>query len=128
MKGFVLACVLTTFMAPAAATVIGHMAAPPSLTIDRLGALPPAQRNAWADYIARSTAAMARDKAALAAERQGLAAIPAAPPEGKIKTMPLDREPAWYAGDAARAIADNIVSFQTPTGGWGKNQDRKSVV
>ncbi len=126
MKRFVLACILATSMAPAAATVIGHMAPPPSLTVDRLAGLPPAQRNAWADYIARSTAAMARDKAALAAERQGLATIPAPPPEGKIKTMPLDRDPAWYAGDAARAIADNIVSFQTPTGGWGKNQDRST--
>lgn len=38
--------------------------------------------------------------------------------------MPLDRAPAWYATAEARHIADNIVSFQTPAGGWGKNMAR----
>ncbi|MGP7796700.1 pectate lyase [Sphingomonas sp. CLY1604] len=126
MRSLVLACLMTVSAVPAVAAVIGHMAPPPSLTVERLGALPPTARRAWADYIARSTAAMARDKAALAAERQGLATIPAPPPEGKTATMPLDRDAAWYAGDAGRRIADNIVSYQTPTGGWGKNQDRSA--
>jgi len=30
---------------------------------------------------------------------------------------------AWYASADARHIADVIVSFQTPAGGWGKNMD-----
>jgi PelA/Pel-15E family pectate lyase len=38
--------------------------------------------------------------------------------------MPLKRPAAWYASLEARRIADNIVSFQTPAGGWGKNADR----
>lgn len=38
--------------------------------------------------------------------------------------MPLDRPAAWYASDEALRVADNIVSFQTPAGGWGKNQPR----
>jgi len=124
MRIVILTCLAVTATAPAIAGVIGRMTPPPSLTVDRLSVMPPADRAAWQAYIARSSTAMARDKAALAAERRGLAAIPAPPPEGKTGTMPLDRDPAWYAGDAARAIADNIVSFQTPTGGWGKNQDR----
>jgi PelA/Pel-15E family pectate lyase len=37
------------------------------------------------------------------------------------RSIPLDREPSWYASDEARHIADVIVSFQTPAGGWGKN-------
>jgi PelA/Pel-15E family pectate lyase len=37
--------------------------------------------------------------------------------------MPLDKPPEWYAGADARREADVIVSFQTPAGGWGKNQD-----
>ena len=126
MRTLFLACLATTIATPVAAVVIGHMTPPPSLTPARLAGLAPAAKSAWTAYIARSDAAMARDKAALAAERQGLATIPAPPPEGKTATMPLDRDPAWYAGDAARAIADNIVSFQTPTGGWGKNQDRSA--
>lgn len=36
----------------------------------------------------------------------------------------LPRQPAgWYAGDEARAIAANIVQYQTPSGGWPKNID-----
>ncbi len=111
--------------APAAAAVIGHMTTPPALTLDRLSVLPAPSRAAWQAYIARSATAMARDKAALAAERAGLATVPAPPPEAKTAHgIPLDRDAAWYATDEARVIADNIVSFQTPAGGWGKNQDR----
>ncbi|MET0373488.1 MAG: hypothetical protein ABW128_04425, partial [Rhizorhabdus sp.] len=65
--------------APVAAAVVGQMTPPPSLTVQRLAVLPAAARPAWQAYIARSTAAMARDKAALAAERRGLATIPAPP-------------------------------------------------
>ena len=39
-------------------------------------------------------------------------------------TMPLDKPAAWYGGEAARAVVANILSFQTPAGGWGKNQPR----
>ncbi len=124
MRTLILACLVATAATPLAAAVIGHMTPPPSLTVDRLAGLAPAARTAWTAYIARSTAAMAQDKAALAAERRGLATVPPPPPEGRTDTMPLDRDPAWYAGAEARGIADNIVSFQTPTGGWGKNQDR----
>jgi len=67
---------------------------------------------------------MADDKAALAAERQGLATIPDSPPQARRAVMSLDRDAAWYGSADARRIADNIVSFQTPAGGWGKNQDR----
>ena len=38
--------------------------------------------------------------------------------------MPLDKPAAWYAGDEALIVARNILSFQTPAGGWGKNQPR----
>lgn len=110
---------------PLAAAVIGHMTPPPSLTVEALSTLPAAQRQAWTAYLARSTKAMAQDKATLAAEQARVGTVPPPPPESKRHdTMPLDRDAAWYAGDAARAVADNIVSFQTPAGGWGKNQDR----
>jgi len=126
MRMWILACLVSTAAAPLAAAVIGHMTPPPSLTVDRLAELATAKRILWKSYMARSTMAMARDKAALATERRGLAAVPPPPPEGKGITMPLDRDPAWYAGAEARGVADNIVSFQTPTGGWGKNQDRNA--
>ena len=121
-----LACLMAATAVPVAAVVIGHMTPPASLTVERLSGLPLATQTVWAAYIERSSAAMARDRSMLAKERQGLAEVPAPPPEGKTATMPLDRDAAWYSSTSAGAIADNIVSFQTPTGGWGKNQDRSA--
>ncbi|TFI57594.1 pectate lyase [Sphingomonas parva] len=67
---------------------------------------------------------MAADKAALAAERRTAPRGPWPDRGGGGNAMPLDRADAWYAGPEARRVADNIVSFQTPAGGWGKNQNR----
>ncbi|KQV47096.1 hypothetical protein ASC95_25485 [Pelomonas sp. Root1217] len=75
--------------------------------------------------MARSDAQGTADRAALAAERKGLTAWPAPPEGGHAEgSMPLDKPAAWYAGDAALLVARNILSFQTPAGGWGKNQPR----
>ncbi|KQQ32522.1 pectate lyase [Duganella sp. Leaf126] len=70
---------------------------------------------------------MAADKAALAAEREGTeagtvagAAAQPAPGNG----MPLKNAADWYGSADALRIADNIVSYQTPAGGWGKNVNR----
>src|SRR5689334_14283457 len=108
---------------PHAATV-GHMAPPEPLTATRIGTLPAAEQPAWQAYLLPSQFAMAADKAALALERAGQAG-PAQVPEqapsahGGEAAMPLDRAPAWYASPDARHIADHILSFQTPAGGWG---------
>ena len=42
--------------------------------------------------------------------------------------MPLDKAAAWYAAGDARHVADVIVSFQTPAGGWSKNQPRDGAL
>jgi PelA/Pel-15E family pectate lyase len=108
------------------AAVIGHMAPPPPVTEARIAALPAAQQAPWRAYLAHSRALAAGDKAALAAER-GAGPAPADPPEGRNggSGMPLDRAAAWYGTPEARHVADEIVSFQTPAGGWGKNVDRR---
>jgi PelA/Pel-15E family pectate lyase len=79
-------------------------------------------------YLARSQALRTADQAALAAERKTYPATnpPAGPSGGG--GMPLDRPAAWYASAEARHIAANIISFQTPAGGWGKNMDRSGPV
>ncbi|MDH4743432.1 pectate lyase [Sphingomonas sp. CBMAI 2297] len=124
------AAAVMTPVAYAGVEVIGHMSPAEPVTDARISALPGAERAAWTAYLARSHALMAADKAALAAERQGLAEIPPAPPSGKSggSGMPADRAAAFYATPEARRVADNIVSFQTPAGGWGKNVDRDGPV
>ncbi|WP_235425507.1 pectate lyase [Croceibacterium mercuriale] len=125
----VIALLLAAAPMPLAAEVVGTMQPAEPLTPGRVAQLPAAEQAAWLDYLARSDAAMVRDKAVLEAERAALAGqpVPAPPPDGSTAgTLPLDRDAAWYAGPEARALADNIVSFQTPAGGWGKNQNRSA--
>lgn len=51
------------------------------------------------------------------------------PPLGpSARSMPLDRNAEWYGSVEARHIADVIVSFQTPAGGWGKNMNMAGQV
>jgi PelA/Pel-15E family pectate lyase len=111
------------------AAVVGVSVAAPSLTMQRINALPSSQRGAWAKYFARSVRQQQADRAALAAERRGLSAIPTLPPEGGFAgSMPMDRDAAWYRSAEARHIGDVIVSFQTPAGGWSKNMSMAGAV
>ena len=121
---FATAAILLCAGVSASAEVIGTMTPAEPISEARIAALPTAQRGPWIEYWRRSLERAAADKAALAAERDGLALIPAGPPPGGTASMPLNRNDAWYASAEARRVADNIVSFQTPAGGWDKNQDR----
>jgi PelA/Pel-15E family pectate lyase len=106
------------------AAVIGHNIPAPEMSRERLAELPAAQRPAWQAYLDRSDRRMTLDRATLARELQAGDTVPPPPIAGK-PNAPLDREPAWYASAEAAAIADTILSFQTPSGGWSKNQDRR---
>jgi PelA/Pel-15E family pectate lyase len=122
----ILMAALLALALPATAAVIGTMTPAQPVTPTRIAALPADQQTAWRDYLARSQAAMAADKAALAAERNGGPGPVSAVPHLKGESgMPLDRPAAWYASPDATTVAENIVSFQTPSGGWGKNVDRR---
>jgi PelA/Pel-15E family pectate lyase len=35
----------------------------------------------------------------------------------------LNRDAAWYASDPARAVADSVIQYQSPQGGWPKATD-----
>ncbi len=108
---------------PAFSAVVGTNTPAPEVSLARLAELPPAQRAAWAQYIARSDKQRQFDRDTLAAELKPGETAPPPPTAGSGK-MPLNRDAAWYGSPEARAIADTIVSFQTPSGGWSKNQDR----
>ncbi len=90
----------------------------------RLASLPAAQRAQWMAYLARSRALASADKAALEAERAEAAGMPARTHAASDGGMPLRRQAAWYGTPEALRVADTVLSFQTPAGGWGKNADR----
>ncbi|MHA6723929.1 pectate lyase [Sphingomonas sp. RS2018] len=125
----VAAATIAVAMTPVIARVVAMNQPALAVTAERIAALPAKDRAVWTAYLARSQAQMRADKAALAAERTPGLPIPPQPATGNGElTMPLTREPAWYAGAEARHVADVILSFQTPAGGWGKNQPRDGAV
>ncbi len=115
-----LACLIA---APAYANVVGTTVPDKPLTAERVTGHPD-----WQAYLARSQATMAADKAALSAEQPAATYTPVIESSAGLKTMPLDREAAWYATPQARHVADVIVSFQTPAGGWSKNSARDGAL
>lgn len=109
---------------PLHATVIGVSKPAESITQARIDTLPAAERAAWSAYLERSNEQQQRDRAALAAERAHLATIPPLPKESSsARSIPRDRDAAFYRSPEARHIADTILSFQLPNGGWSKNLD-----
>lgn len=116
------ACVAT----PSLAKIIGASVAARPITADRITQLPAKDKAAWTAYLKRSQAQRAADKSALKAELAPGVTPPALPEETHASgnSMPLDKPAEWYASVEARHAADVIVSFQTPAGGWGKNQNR----
>ena len=125
IKAVLLALSLAAAPASLAAATIGTQTPAAPLTQAHIEAnASAAERAAWLEYLRKSEALMAADKASFAKEREGLATIPAPARAGNPNSMPLDRAPAWYKSDEAKAIAANILSYQTPAGGWSKNQNR----
>ncbi len=113
--------VLPIFLcAPVYGAVIGVSKPAESITAERIARLPAKDRAAWVAYLKRSEEQMRVDRAALAAELKPGVTAPPQPKEGRA-AMPLKREAGWYGSAEARHIADVIVSFQTPAGGWSKN-------
>jgi PelA/Pel-15E family pectate lyase len=121
--GFSALVLLFTTVA-ASAGVIGKIERYPGLKAAAVDVLPEEQRVRWQAYLALSASTHKKDVDTLERERHGLAQFPDAPADSfHDHSMPLDRPAEWYGSAEARHIADVIVSFQTPAGGWGKNQD-----
>jgi PelA/Pel-15E family pectate lyase len=122
---YLLAILILTSAAPAPASVIGTNPPAESITKERIAQLPSVEQHAWQVYLDRSWRQRQADKDFLSAEmkRSGLSKFQAPPESPAARSIPLNHEPSWYASNEARHIADVIVSFQTPAGGWGKNID-----
>lgn len=107
-------------------TVIGLSKPAPSLTADRINSiLPAAERQPWLDYLRRSTAQLHFDQDEPFIERGHLTGpIPPMPREqAGNRSMPLNRDNSFYASPEALHVAETILSFQIPNGGWSKNLD-----
>ena len=111
-----------------AANVIGMNVIAPSLTTERIEKLAPRkERAAWLAYLKRSEEQMKTDRATLAAELKPGETAPPQPAEGRGGFggagggISLRHDDAYFATAPVRHIADVVVSFQTPGGGWSKN-------
>lgn len=107
------------------AAIVGSNSPALPLSLQRINSLPEAEQGSWRDYLEHSTRQARADREYFWAEmkRHGVTET-LSPPAGRgARGMPLDRPKDWYQSQEALRIADIIVSFQTPAGGWSKNLD-----
>jgi PelA/Pel-15E family pectate lyase len=91
------------------------------LSLGRIAALPEPARTEWLQYVELSRTNAEQDRAAMDAElraagRQTWTRAPA----GRGFAVTDEMTDAWFHGDSARRLADVLVSYQTPSGGWSK--------
>ena len=105
------------------AAIIGTNPPAQSLTAARIALLPAAQQPAWNSYLSRSDRQLHTDQVFLRNEmrKHGLKESTLPPSGRSTSSMPLGKPVAWYGEAEGQRIADIIVSFQTPAGGWSKN-------
>ena len=91
----------------------------------RLAALPDSARAAWTRYIDTSRRMRQRDQDSMSAELRaiGRERMVAAPDVRENWRMTGAMTEAWFATDSARRLAEAILSYQTPSGGWSKHMD-----
>jgi len=98
---------------------------PPALPLstERISSLPAKQQPVWKKYLEHSVKQLRADRAFFFNEVKSLGIKEfAEPPKGNSKDrLPLNKPASWYSEPEALRIADIIVSFQTPAGGWSKN-------
>jgi PelA/Pel-15E family pectate lyase len=96
----------------------------PLLAPDRIAALAPGARLQWSRYVETSRRLGARDRAQMESELRatGMSAMKPAPYLKAFKIAP-EMNDTWFHGEDARRAASNMVTFQTPSGGWSKRVD-----
>jgi PelA/Pel-15E family pectate lyase len=107
------------------AAIIGTNSPAQPLTKERIDGLPASVRSRWKQYLERSNRQLQADQAFLRAEmrKRGLKQSLIPPAGRSTRSIPLNKPAAWYGETDGRRIADIVVSFQTPAGGWSKNMD-----
>jgi PelA/Pel-15E family pectate lyase len=94
------------------------------LTIERVRTLPAAEQRPWLEYLERSQKLFAEEKLFRASEARaaGLAEMRLAPYAAAFGVN-LNRPVEWFATPEGRRVTANILSYQTPSGGWSKRLD-----
>gem|GEM_PF-3772385 len=94
------------------------------LAPERIAALPAARRAEWERYLAASERQREIDRRSIEAELESLgreSRTPAPDARGRVLREPKPDE--WFTAEEARRIAEAVLSYQTPAGGWSKNLD-----
>lgn len=102
------------------AGIIGTNTPSMPLSLERVANLP-----AWKAYVENSARQRQADQDFLRAEMKAAGLAKSSEPKAvrNATGLSLEKPAAWYAGSEARRIANILVSFQTPAGGWCKNTD-----
>ena len=100
---------------------VGPVAAA-EIDASRVAGLSGTDAAAWGAYLERSTRLAATDRKTLEAEVKaaGLSEATKAPSGGDFR-LPDGDDHGWFATEEAGRLADAIISFQTPSGGWSKH-------
>jgi len=95
------------------------------LTAEKLATLPAGQRAAWAAYLDKSRESAANERRMLARECQQAGLEKPRPAPGRNAEFEFDTDtPAeWFGSGENQRLADAVISYQTPTGGWSKAVD-----
>jgi PelA/Pel-15E family pectate lyase len=125
LKLVLCSAVLTAVATLSRAAIVGTN--PPALpiTAERIATLPADQQRPWRKYLEHSQRRWEADRTAFFKEMKKYHVRDSLlPPEsGSARSIPLRKDSDWYAGSNGLRIANIIVSFQTPSGGWSKNLD-----
>jgi PelA/Pel-15E family pectate lyase len=94
------------------------------VTAERIATLPAAEQPAWRAYWEKSEAQDKRLSRRKAREYAPAKLLDGPPVPAIYSTrLRLDAPAAWYATAEARALADHVVTWQTPVGAWSKGGD-----
>jgi PelA/Pel-15E family pectate lyase len=89
------------------------------LTEELIAKLPEAQRSEWTAYIAKSRAFAETEHRILDEERAKSEAKPAPGNRAEFE-FDSDTPAEWFARTENQKLAEVVISYQTPTGGWSK--------
>ena len=92
------------------------------LTDDLIAKLPETQRAEWTAYISKSREFAAEEHRILNTERTKTEPKPAPGNRAEFE-FDSDTPAEWFASAENQKLAEIVVSYQTPTGGWSKAVD-----